>query len=229
MIKYNLVNSLIGNIYPFFLSNNKLYTDPSYYLYKVISPCLSPDLVPYISLEKISEKTRIGSQNEYYGKNSDIISMCLGNKEKTKERGVSYLKSILWRDNPIIDSPKDEDNFPLIEMENGNNIQKSIIIGLRDSLRWKNYKFQEGSYVDILWGQDTFMLFKFCGDKNKQELWIEPVGLYSNLDPGMKNPFSIDLNSVDYPKEKWNVGDKSEINRVLKKLEWESFNRSTIN
>ena len=73
------------------------------------------------------------------------------------------------------------------------------------------------------------MLFKFCGDKNKQELWIEPVGLYSNLDPGMKNPFSIDLNSVDYPKEKWNVGDKSEINRVLKKLEWESFNRSTIN
>lgn len=227
MIKYNLVNSLIGNVYPFFLNNNKLSTDPSYYLYQVVSPKLSPDLIPYISLKKISEKTKLGSQAEYYGKGNDVISICLGNKEKTRDKEVSYLKSLLWRENPIIDLPED-DEFPLIEMENGNNIQKAIIIGLRDSIRWKNYKFQEGYYVDILWGQNTFMLFKICGEKGKQEIWFEPFGLYSNLDPGMFNPLPVNLETIDYPKDRWNIGDKnkaSEMNRSLKKLEWESFNK----
>lgn len=228
MIKYNLVNSLIGNVYPFFLSNNKLATDPSYYLYQVVSPKLSPDLIPYISLKKISEKTKVGSPNEFYGHENDVISTCLGNKDKAKDRSVSYLKSILWRDSPIIDSPTSQDGFPLIEMENGNNIQKSLIIGLRDSIRWKNYKYQDGFYIDILWNQNSFMLFKICGEKSRKEVWIEPVGLYSNMDPGMTNPLSIDLEAVDYPRDRWNLEDKnkiSEMNRVLKKLEWESFNR----
>lgn len=229
MIKYNLTNSLIGNIYPFFLGNSKLTTsDASYYLYQVVSPKLSPDLIPYISLNKISEKTKIGAQGEFYGQGLDIISACLGNRDKVREKAVSYLKSILWRENPVIDRAEG-DNFPLIEMENGNNIQKSIIIGLRDSIRWKNYKFQEGNYIDILWGPDTFMLFKIIGgEKGKSEIGIEPVGLYKNLDPEMKNPLPIDLSSVDYPLDRWSISEKnkaSEMNRVIKKLEWESFNR----
>lgn len=228
MIKYNLVNSMIGNVYPFFLSN-KINTDHSYYLYQVVSPKLSSDLIPYISLSKISERTKTNSSNEHYGSGIDIISACLGigNKNKTKERAVSYLKSVLWKENPIIDLPEDY-GFPLIEMESGNNIQKSIVIGLRDSLRWKNYRFQEGNFIDILWGTDTFMVFKIKEDKEKQEIWLEPIGLYNNMDPNMKNPLPVDLGSIEYPKERWSVSDKSkisELNRVLKKLDWESFSR----
>lgn len=223
MIKYNLVNSMIGNVYPFFLSNSKMREDPSYYLYRIVSPSLSEDLIPYISLEKISEKTKVGNQSEFYGQDSDIISMCLGNRDKVQEKSIEFLKSILWRDNPVIES--NGVKFPLIKMENGNNIQKSIIIGLRDSIRWKNYKFQSGFYVDILWTADTFMLFRL--HSSKDEVWIEPVGLYKNTDPGMKSPIKIDLEKVDYPHEKWSTskGKISELNRALKKLEWESFNR----
>lgn len=231
MIKYNLTNSLIGNVYPFFLNNTRLDVDgPSYYLYQVTTPGLSPDMIPYISLKKISERTRVGSPNEYYGKELDIIGMCIGNKDKAKERAIPYLKSILWKENPIIDLPEG-DGFPLIEMENGNNIQKAIIIGLRDSLRWKKYNFSAGFYIDILWGQNTFMLFKICGEKGKREIWIEPVGLYSNLDPNMSNPLPIDLANIDYPQDRWDISDKnkiSELNRVIKKLEWESFSKGDL-
>lgn len=222
MIKYNLVNSFIGNVYPFFLSNNKLTMDPSYYLYQIVSPKLSPDLIPYISLEKISEKTKVGDSQEPYGQGSDIISACLGGRDKSKGKEVSFVKNILWKDNPIIDDNGTE--FPLIEMENGNNIQKSIVIGLRDSIRWKTYKFQPGFFVDILWDTDKYMIFKFCGDK--QNIWMEPVGLYSNMDPGQKNPIQVDLMTIDYPSDKWSISDKnkaSEINRVIKKMEWRAL------
>lgn len=235
MIKYNLTNSMIGNIYPIFLSNNKLVEDPSYYLYRIISPGLSPDLIPYISLEKIGERTKIGNPKEFCDSQKkkvvehlDVISMCLGGREDLEEKAVPFLQNLLWRDKPVIDNGFP--GFPLIEMENGNNIQKSIIIGLRDALRWKTYKLFLGNYVDILWTANTYVVFKLNGEKGKPEVWIEPVGVYKNTDPGMKNPLPVDLNSLDYPTDRWSTekGKLSELNRALKRLEWESFNRKEI-
>lgn len=236
MIKYNVTNSMIGNIYPIFLSNNKLVEDPSYYLYRIVSPGLSPDLIPYISLEKISERTKIGNPKEFCDSQKkkairehlDVISMCLGSREGLEEKAVEFLQGILWRDKPVIDDGFP--GFPLIEMENGNNIQKSVIIGLRDTMRWKYYKLYPGNYVDILWTAKTYAVFKLCGEKGKEEVWIEPVGLYSNTDPNMKNPLPVNLESLDYPTDRWSItkGKLSELNRALKKLEWESFNRKEI-
>lgn len=68
--------------------------------------------------------------------------MCLGSREGLEEKAVEFLQGILWRDKPVIDNGFP--GFPLIEMENGNNIQKLVIIGLRDTMRWKYYKLYPG-------------------------------------------------------------------------------------
>lgn len=229
MIKYNLFNSMIGNHYPFFLGNNKLMEDANYYLYRVISPSLSEDLVPYISMEKISEKTRT---NEPNGNGVDVITACLVNnkeKEVSTEKVINFLKGILWKDNPIIDG--NGSKFPLIEMENGNNIQKSIVIGLRDSLRKKYYKYHKGAYIDILWTPTTYVVFKIyiasaSGKEDKAS--IKPVAIYKNTDVEMKNPLPESLlDTIDYPHESWDIHGKtmSDFNQAIKKLEWASFNR----
>lgn len=220
MVKYNLVNSMIGNVYPFFLSN--LTPNDSYYLYRIYSPKLSDNYIPYISLEKISEKVK----NEPYGHGSDIFSILLG-KKKIESKSLNYLEELLKKENPVIKG--NELEFPFIEMENGNNLQKSIIIGLRDSIRWKLYKFTTGRFIDVLWTPSKFVLFEIKGDKkdNPETIWIEPVGIYSNDDVNLENPIeSINLESIDYPRMTWSGKNKaSDLNRILKKLEWESFNR----
>lgn len=220
MVKYNLVNSMIGNVYPFFLSNQ--CPNESYYLYKIYSPKLSPDCIPYISLEKVSEKTK----NEPYGHGSDVISILTG-KKGIEEKSVNFLlENILKKENPVID--KNGQEFPLIEMENGNNLQKSIIIGLRDAIRWKLYKFTTGRFVDILWTPTQFVLFEVKGDdeKNPETIWLEPVGVYNNSDVNLEHPLDVNLGKLDYPKTAWSGKNKaSDLNRVLKKMEWESFNR----
>lgn len=227
MIKYNLTNSMIGNYYPFFLSNEVL--PDAYYLYAISSPSLSPDVVPYLSLKKISEKTR---PSDYTGNDSDILATILGYRKDIANRGVDLLKDVLRKDNPVID--KNGYGFPLIEMESGNNIQKSLIIGLRDSLRWKVYNFSPGCFVDILWTPTQFMLFRILGEKRKkdgeEEIWLEPVGLYNNTDVELKNPISpLDLSKIDYPYDRWSgIAKASTLNRALKKLEWESFSRAVI-
>lgn len=222
MTKYNLINSMIGEVYPFFLSNSNL--EDSYYLYRIYSPKLSEDLIPYISLEKISEKTK----NEPYGHGTDILSICLGSKKNIEVNSVKLLSELLKKESPEIKGNNLE--FPLIKLENGNNIQKSIIIGLRDLLRWKIYKFQPGRFVDILWTPNQFIVFEIKGgDKEEDEIYLEPKGVYNNMDLNLEKPLDIDLNTIDYPKTKWSGKYKaSEINRLLKKLEWESFNRSSF-
>lgn len=220
MLKYNLVNSMIGEVYPFFLNNQS--PSDSYYLYRIFSPKLSKDCIPYISLEKISEKTK----NEPYGHGSDILSICTGSKKNIESKGIEYLNEyILKKECPVIE--KNGQEFPLIEMENGNGIQKSIIIGLRDSLRWKSYKFVSGRFVDILWTPKQFILFEIKEDKKNDSIWMEPVGVYNNIDANLTNPLNVDLSKIDYPKTCWSGKTKaSELNRVIKKLEWESFGRN---
>lgn len=221
MITYNIVNSMIGNVYPFYLSNQTL--QDSYYLYRIYSPKLSPNCIPYFSLEKISEKTK----NEPYGHGSDVISVLTG-KKKIEGKSVKFLiENYLKKENPVID--KNGLEFPLIEMENGNNLQKSVIIGLRDSIRWKFYKFNEGRFVDVLWTPSQFILFTVKEDSTKDSIWLEPVGVYNNMDVNMENPIEVDLSKIDYTKTIFSGKNKaSDLNRVLKKMEWESFNRENF-
>lgn len=221
MIKFNLTNSMIGNRYPFFLNNQRL--QDSYYLYEICSPSLSPDCVPYLSLHKISERTRESG----LGSDSDILYHIVGARDNHK--ATDLMKDVLRKDNPVIDNAAGR-KFPLIEMENGNNIQKSLIIGLRDSLRWKTYKFYPERFVDILWTPTQFMVFQIKGDPGRGDdvqVWIEPVALYQNDDTELKNPKTIDPKRIKYPLERWSGKNKaSEMNRALKKLEWESFGRT---
>lgn len=224
MIKLNLVNSMIGNYYPFFLSNEHL--NDSYYLYRLISPSLNPECIPYLSLEKISEKTKNKQPN---GNNIDVLSICLGNRKNLSERAAEMVSNIIKRNEKVdvvVDKNKDGE-FPLIEMEQTNNIQKALIIGLRDALRWKLYKFLPGNYIDVLWTPTKFIVFEIKGSEDN--LWIEPVGMYNNSDMNLTNPIKIDLSKIEYPTTKVSGKNKaSDLNRMIKTLEWSSFTRKEI-
>ena len=229
--KYNLTNSMLGKIYPFFLSNNSKIRE-NFYLYQITSPGLSSSYIPYISLKKVGERSE-DPKFPYLGKDSDIISICRGgNNNKSRMEDIEkdnfkFISNILKKDEPLIDRNGD-DYFPLIEMENGNNIQKSLIINLREMLRWKTYKFNPGNYVDILWTPDKFMLYKFSESEDNKYLEMCPVGLYSNLDPAMTEPINSD-DIISAPKYRWSLENNpkkyNEINYTIKKLEWESFTR----
>ena len=214
----NLTGTMIGYYFPFFLNNSRL--SDSYYLYQITTPALNEDLIPYLSMVKISEKTK---PDQPSGKGIDILSACLGNKKNMPETGIDFLSNLLKKeDTKVVGNSKE---FPWITMVPGNNLQKTMIIGLRDSLRWKNYKFFPDRYVDLLWTVKDYIVLKICGDQ-KGNLWFEHVGAYRNNDVNMENPIKVDWNRINYPREKFGGPSKaSDINRTLKRLEWNSFER----
>ena len=62
------------------------------------------------------------------------------------------------------------------------------------------------------------------GDKN--EMWLEPRGIFLNSDPNMMN--KIDKSFL-YPTERFSGDSKaSAMNRALRKFEWKSFSASEI-
>ena len=89
---YNLTGTLIGYQYPFFLGNTKL--SDSYYLYQITTPALSPNMVPYLSMTKISEKTK----SDPSGKGSDILSVCLGSRKNIQETGVKFMQTVVKKE-----------------------------------------------------------------------------------------------------------------------------------
>ena len=221
MLKYCVNNSLIGNCYPFFLSNYNL-SDSSYYLYRIISPSLSPDCIPYISLEKVSEKTK----NEPHEKGVDIISVCVGKKVNGSKAG-EFVQSLLKREE-VSNVVENNTKFPLIEMINSNSPQKILIVGLRDILRWKIYRFLPGRFIDVLWTPTKFVVFKIIA-VDQEAIGIEPVAVYNNNDVTLSNPLNVDLTKIDYPKEKFSGKSKaSDLNRTLKRIEWGSFERREL-
>ena len=223
MLKLCVNNSLIGSCYPFFLSNNEL-SESSYYLYRIYSPSLSPELIPYISLEKISEKTR---SNEPHEKGADLISVCLG-KRASNEKACEFVQSILKREEEIVIKANTSNKFPLIEMANTNSPQKSLIVGLRDALRWRIYRFIPGRFIDVLWTPTKFVVFKINAEE-QDAISLEPVAVYDNNDVNLTNPLNVNLNTIDYPKEKFSgKGKASDLNRLLKRLEWNSFERREL-
>lgn len=216
-----LINNMLGKMYPFFLGN---YNFPdSYYLYQFSSPCLDEELNPMLSFEKIGERLKGKDANTFNSGNGiDVLTACSGAGSE-----LDYLNMITRRENTtIVENGK---NFPNIEMVDNINIQKSIVVSMRDTIRWKYYKFFPGRKVDILWSPFEFVVFEFESDKDF--MWLKPVGIYKTFDTELSKPLDYNLESLDYPKDKWEKSSNSrasEINKVIKKLEWNAFERRAL-
>lgn len=213
--------SILNKNFTFFMTNE--FGVKNYYMYKLVSPALSPDFIPYCSLRKVSERTTAGTAT---GADIDLLQELRGDKErkKTIENAQTYLERLLERDKPIIDQPKTENEIPYIEMENIQTV-RNMIITLRDAVRWKKYRFQPGKFIDILWTQNTYLIAKIMGDE--KEIWLEPVAIYRNDDPEMTNEIKTQALPAKLLKGQRFTGDKraSDLNREIKYLEWEAWKR----
>ena len=99
--------TLIGKRCPFFIGNKDM--GKNYLLYQIISPCLSPKGIPYIGLEKISERGKSGD---------DIISAILGEPVNTR-KSIEYTLGILRR----------KDNVE-VSVDNGSYVESFTACGL---------------------------------------------------------------------------------------------------
>lgn len=229
MRKYCLKNSLLGNYYPMFISNTTLGS--SVYLYRVVSPGLSSKSIPQVSLEKAAEITKKGDPcaDEDDMHSMDVLIALLdprGDLPSMEKKSVEYLKGILKKENPSV-YYRDENLFPTVDMGMDNNMQKSIIVNLRDELRWKCYRFFGERLVDILWTPTKFATFKIVEDSEK--LSLIPVALYDNKDISMKNPIKCSFDNVEKLGLVFKGKTKnSDMNRAIKQLEWKSFDRQEI-
>lgn len=230
MNKINLSSgNMLGEKYSFYLNNGSL--KDSHFLYEFYSPGLNEDLDPYISMTKISDNCRFDTSHH---KDSDILSICLGNRDNTEESRISLVENLLKRVPAAIEVDSNSSNdpdkdFPAIVMKDGLDIQKSLIVGLRDLLRWKMYKFTSDRFVDILWTTKELVVFKIQGDR--EMIWLEPVAMYDKSDINFSNPMPV--NNIDcskFGKNKFVGNSKaSDLNRVIKQVEWNSFTRKPIN
>ena len=225
MKKYCLKNSLIGNYYPFFLSNSGI--DDSFYLYQVVSPGLK-NYVPTVSLEKVGEKTKKGdySGTEKDMRSTDLFAFLFGTRENLLELEKKYLENNVFFKNKtkiFINNSKPTE-FPEVELGMDNNNQKAMIINIRDDIRWKSYKFSPGYSVDVLWTPNSIISFQIQGDNNK--IWLDPQYMFYTSDPWKANVIYPDWDeSVLKIKNHTFSGDNraSGLNRFIKQLEWNAF------
>lgn len=220
------VDTLIGKMYPFFLDNTSM---KSYYLYQVVTPGMLDDLTPLLTLQKISERTKPTefSANERSMNHCDILATLIHSRKGIAKRAIEFLE------NEVLGRPDDKRritasfyengyDFPLFELDNLGNVTKAMIIGLRDNLRWNQYRFQPGSFVDILLTSTKFGVFEIKGDKDT--IWLEPKNVYALQDVELQNPLPVSLPAGYYPTGKF-VGERkaSDMNRALRQAEWRSF------
>lgn len=218
----SLYNNL-GNYYPFFLNNYNL-TD-QHYLYQIYSPGLSENLNPYISMIKVSEKTYYGT----IGKETDILKLCIDRpkKDEPKQTPLEYLEN-MFKDKGVSVVKGNNKAFPMIELietkeHESLEIPKTLVINLRDTMRWKFYRFYQDRFVDILWTPKEFALFQIKLDD--EFLYLEPKGLYDNRDVLMQDPIKLPnyrFHSYKWPKDSVKATD---LNRFVRKLEWYAFDR----
>lgn len=211
--------NLIGRQIPFFLNNINL-TD-SFYLYQVFTPGVDDNYNPYVSITKTVEKSKNNTTSK--GKDIDLISSIIYPKNLVDP--VAYVSEMLKKEGvEIVPGEKDGD-FPVIHTLSGNNPQKALIIGLRNNLRWKNYRLFPGRYVDILWTPTKYVVCKIM--ENEKYIWLEPQGVYKNTDLMQQNPLDIHLTTrelnVRVEKSPKVVND---LMYSIRGLEWTSFDRS---
>ena len=208
-------NNYLGREYPFYLSNYNLPSDP-FYFYRIYSPGMTKNLIPVFSLEKVGERTRPG---QGFDQERDLLSYILGGKENIDQKGIEWLKNAIRDDSTVIYN--EGTKFPRLSLGFSRDTQKSLICSLRDTIRWKYYRFFAGRKVDILWTSNEFVLFEFKEDETN--LWLEPIGVYKNSDYLMENPLPVDLGTIRCDKFKWEKGKTTEINQTIRRVEWNSF------
>lgn len=184
-------NYLLGRKYPFFMSNGVELSE-KFYVYSVYSPGVDENLNPYVSLTKISEKSEFNLSGK--GKDTDIISTIM--YPKKVENFVEYATDLMKREGYAFDKPDTTTDFPKLKTEgNSNYCVKSMIVNLRNNLRYSNYRLYPGKKVDILWGPDTFVVCKIVEDENS--IWLEPENMYKNVDAAMIHPLEHKLTAED--------------------------------
>lgn len=184
-------NYYLGRKYPFFMGNNGNLSD-KYYLYQVYSPGVDVDQVPFVSLTKVAEKSDFNTSTR--GKDIDLISTITYPKKSVEP--VEYLSEMLKREQAVFVGQKSPEDFPMLKVQDENvYLEKSLIVGLRNNLRYSNYRIYPGKKVDILWGPNTFLVCSIC--ENETEIWLEPDNLYKNTDLLMRHPLSNNITTED--------------------------------
>ena len=224
-------DSMIGNVYPFYLNNSDLKSN--YYLYQITSPGLDVDCVPTLSLAKISERFSAKDNKEQQGKyycatknnmmSSDLLSALIHSRKDVKTKGVELLSNILSREEVDVWSDNNKD-FPLIEMKATNSVQKALVLGLRDAIRWKFYSFSAGNKVDIIVDKKHFIVFDIA-DAGDNNIKLVPQAMYELADANLSNPMEIPSDmKLDICNKTWG-GDKraSDINRDIRRIEKNSL------
>jgi len=217
MKKKSNYNNFLGRQYTFFLSNYDLPND-SFFLYQIVSPGMMKDLeTPLISLKKLGERCKSGQQG--FEQDRDILTYCLGGKDGIDKKSIEWIKNVMRNENIFVGL--DGTNFPQIECFEDGSVQKNVICGMRDTIRWKYYRFFQGRKLDILWTPEEFVLFDIKGDENK--VWLEPVGVFKSTDFRLENPLNVDLSTINTRDLHWEKGKISEINQSIRRIEWNSF------
>ncbi len=230
-------NNLLYNYYPFFL-DNKFGVGDVHYLYQLVSPSYNKKTcTPYFSLIKVSEKNTYFTPSLPLEKDSDILTVCKNGMEsirKNEKLDTNFDKAEFIRDffkeEAVIEN-SDTDKFPNIELteDPNNELQKSLIVGIRSYLRWKNYRLFVGKKVDILITKTEFIIAEVKSDD--QFIWLEPVAMYKNKDVGMIEPLDMSGFNVEGFKNfaKWKNDVKaSDICKIINKIEFESFDRRSV-
>jgi hypothetical protein len=159
----------------------------------------------------------------------DLIATLMKSRKKMSEGAVKYLEKEVFNrpeESKIAQKMYNNGiNFPLFDYST--YTLRSIIIGLRDNIRWNRYRITSGKKIDMLLSPTQYGVFKIKGDK--ESIWLELDGVYDNLDIEQQNPLNVDTTKVQYPKEKF-FGDKksSELNRAIRSYEWKSFENNTL-
>lgn len=242
------MDSLYGKVYPFYLENNRL---SNYLAYQVVSPGVDYLVRPYLSLKLVSENLPFNSKKDkiptvqelmiYKFDDLKIFKYCIKDNESAEgvdldNSAMESMEEMLKKFKPmkILGQVSADSDLYLYQETSGefprfsfnkytNDPQKSVIIYLRNSIRWTKYKFAPGSLIDVLWTPEKFVVFKIEGTDT--EMWLTPQAMYKLTDFDLKNPMSV--KDLAFTREKFSR-DKtkiSEFNNAIKLLEWKSFER----
>lgn len=222
------VTGSLGRYYPFFLTNSDLRT--AHYLYQLYSPKVDEKtLVPFVSLTKVSEKTS-EIPNLPDGSDLDIIRVCIGRKQITEQEAAEYLDTVAKRVWGKMHFDNGSDKLPYVEILDNQFHQRTLISVLRDSLRWKIYRYFPGRFIDVLWTKDEFTVLEICEDETT--IYLKPLNvLYKNTDTNLSDPHPYNLEENGFVTEHWDKTKPmraSEINKYIRNLEWNSFSRKSV-
>ena len=210
------------SVVPFFITNpNTPEIGTPFYLYQVYSPCINEDNEFMKSLQLVGERTRKNdphsTENKGLNKNQDAILKVMF-KGEMKDALDNLKNNILRVGNSRLEGRKYK--MPMWK-EDDNNILRSLIVGIRDTVRWNEYRFNVGCLVDILLSPTEFGIYELV-EAGNDKLKFEHKATYSCNDPGMTKP--LENNAFQIKETFDNVPTRpSIINRTIRSLEWKAL------